>query len=187
MVSWTWWTGKASQGYPMARCFCMFLLCMAIGLISFSCVAEDAPVIKVNPVGQPLGLAKGNAIRYFLWYDKEGWHLRSDTGGRAHVFSGTISVVDGQIITISNFERMEAGAKKPNADLGSVNNAKNEISFRFKTSLKRDGFDFQLNDVAKEVRFKLLIDGKPAPERVLIGPASQPAPTELLVFPGHPD
>lgn len=160
--------------------FMTMLLLLPIG-------AAEEPVIKVNPVGEPNGLRKGNAVRYFLWYDAQGWHLRTDSGGAAHVFNGSIDIVGGKITSISDFENLEAGKKKKNEDRGYYNKEKNQITFKFTTSKKRDGFDFQVDDSAKEIRFKLLIDGKAVPERVLIGPASQPAPTEVLLLPAHPE
>jgi hypothetical protein len=155
-------------------------------LISLPLFAEDEPVIAVNPVGEPKGLTKGNAIRYFLWYDAKGWHLQTDTGGKRHVFNGTITVVGGKVTAIYGFENLEAGKKKKNTDLGVINKARNQITFKFATSKKRDGFSFQVDEAAKEIRFQLLIDGRLAPDRVLIGAASQPAPGEVLVLPAHP-
>lgn len=171
----------------MLKSFRLLLVCVAVALLSGPLHSQDEPVITVNPVGEPKALGKGNAVRYFLWYDAEGWHLRTDSGGKAHVFNGSISVVGGKVTAISDFENLEAGKKKKKADLGVINKAKNQITFKFTTSKKRDGFNFQVDDSAKEIRFKLLIDGKAAPQRVLIGPASQPAPAEVLSLPAHPE
>jgi len=170
----------------MLKSFRLPLMCVAVALLSVPLYSQVEPVITVNPVGEPEGLTKGNAVRYFLWYDAEGWHLRTDSGGKAHVFNGSVSVIGGKVTTISDFENLEAGKKKKKADVGVVNKAKDQITFKFTTSKKRDGFDFQVDDSAKEIRFTLLIDGAAAPQRVLIGPASQPAPTEMLLFPAHP-
>ena len=148
--------------------------------------AEDEPTIEVNAFGEPPALSKGNAIRYFLWYDAAGWHLQTDTAGKAHEFTGLIDVVGGKVTSISDFENLEAGKKKKKSDVGMVNQAKNQITFKFTTSKKRDGFDFQVDDSAKQIRLKLLIDGKASPDRVVIGAAGQPAPTEVLLLPAHP-
>jgi hypothetical protein len=171
----------------MVKSFGLSLLLVMITLPSLPIRAAEEPVITVNPVGEPNGLRKGNAVRYFLWYDAKGWHLRTDSGGAAHVFNGSVDIVGGKITAITDFENLEAGKKKKKADRGVYNKAKDQITFKFTTSKKRDGFDFQVDDSAKEIRFKLLIDGKAAPDRVLIGPASQPAPTEVLLLPAHPE
>jgi hypothetical protein len=166
----------------------LLLLSAATVFSSLSVLAQDEPVIKVNPVGEPKSLTRGNAVRYLVWYDAEGWHLRTDSGGKPHVFNGSINVVGGKVIAINQFENMEAAPKKKKrADLGVLNKAKNQITFKFTTSKKRDGFDFQLDESAKEIQLKLLIDGKPMPDRILIGPASQPAPAEVLLLPAHPE
>ena len=167
--------------------FCLPLAPFVAVLLSLPLFAEDGAVIVVNPVGEPRGLTQGNAVRYFLWCDAEGWHVRTDSGGKPHVFNGSLSVQGGKITAISDFENLEAGKRKKKADLGIVNNAKNQITFKFTTSKKRDGFDFQVDESAKEIRFHFLIDGKTAPHRVLIGPASQPAPTDVLILPAHPE
>lgn len=171
----------------MLKSFRRSLMCVVVALLSAPLFSQDKPVISVNPVGEPIGLAKGNAVRYFLWYDAEGWHLRTDSDGKAHVFNGSVSVIGGKVTAITDFENLEAGKKKRKADLGVVNKSKDRITFKFTTSKKRDGFDFQVDDAAKEIRFTLLIDGKAAPQRVLIGPASQPAPAEVVSFPAQPE
>jgi len=167
--------------------FCLSLTPVIVVLVSLPLFAQDGAIIVVNPVGEPRGLTQGNAVRYFLWCDAEGWHVRTDSGGKPHVFNGSLSVKGGKITAISDFENLEAGKRKKKADLGIVNNARNQITFKFTTSKKRDGFDFQVDESAKEIRFNFLIDGKTAPHRVLIGPASQPAPTDVLILPAHPE
>ena len=167
--------------------FCLSLTPVVVVLLSLPLFADDSAIIAVNPVGEPRGLTQGNAVRYFLWCDAEGWHVRTDSGGKPHVFNGSLSVKGGKITAISDFENLEAGKRKKKADLGIVNNARNQITFKFTTSKKRDGFDFQVDESAKEIRFNFLIDGKTAPHRVLIGPASQPAPSDVLILPAHPE
>jgi hypothetical protein len=149
--------------------------------------ADEGSPIAVNPVGRPDALTKGNAIRYFLWHDADGWHLRTDSNGKPHKFKGTITVVGGKVTEISDFEDLEAGRPRRKRDLGHLNEAENQVTFSFTTSVARDGFDFTVDGGAREIRFDLTIDGKPAPRRILIGAESQPAPTEDLVLPAHPE
>ena len=53
------------------------------------------------------------------------------------------------------------------------------------TKKERDGFSFQVDDSATEVHFRLLIDGKPQTNRILIGAVARPAPSEVLTFPAR--
>ena len=128
--------------------FCLFLTPVVVVLLSLPLFAQDGAIIVVNPVGEPRGLTQGNAVRYFLWCDAEGWHVRTDSGGKPHVFNGSLSVKGGKITAISDFENLEAGKRKKKTDLGIVNNARNQITFKFTTSKKRDGFDFQVDESA---------------------------------------
>jgi hypothetical protein len=162
------------------------LLLASVALLFCMSVAAVAQVIKVDPKGEPADLQKGNAIRYFVWFDDGAWHLRTDTAGKKHSFSGTVEIVGGKVTTISDFENLEGGKKKKKSDLGQLNQKQDEIAFKFTTSKKRDGFDFQVDGAAKQVRFKLLIDGKPAPERIFIGARAQPAPMDAFEFPAAP-
>src|SRR5688572_133068 len=130
----------------MVKCFRMSLLFFMITLLSLPIHAEDESVITVNPVGEPNGLRKGNAVRYFLWYDAKGWHLRTDSGGAAHVFNGSVNIIGGKVTAITDFENLEAGKKKKKVDRGVYNKDKDQITFKFTTSKKRDGFDFQVDD-----------------------------------------
>ncbi|MDX1947256.1 MAG: hypothetical protein SFU86_17780 [Pirellulaceae bacterium] len=162
--------------------------CVGFVLAASAVSAEDLPgkVIDVSPIGEPKNLVGGKAVRYFLWYDAEGWHLRTDSNGKANNFNGLIDVVGGKVTKISDFANLEAGKKKKKADLGIVNQAKNQITFKFTTSKKRDGFDFSVDDDAKEIRFKLMIEGEARGERVLIGAAGQPANSDVFSLPAHP-
>ena len=167
-------------------------LSVAAAMLTFACCTPavlfgDESVIDVNPSGRPKSIAKGQAVRYFLWHDSDGWHLQSDSGGRKHAFSGTVEVIGGKVTKISDFDNLEPERKKKNRDLGFLNEAKNEIKFKFATSKARDGFDFQVDESATQIRFRLLIDGKALPQRVLIGAESQPAPDEEFTLPAHPE
>src|SRR5688572_11836797 len=98
-------------------------------------IAAD-PAIKVDPTGEPDELRKGNAIRYFLWYDGTEWHLRTDTAGKKHTFTGTIEVVGGKVTSITDFENLESGKKKKKSDVGKLNQNQTQVAFEFVTSKK---------------------------------------------------
>ena len=134
-----------------------------------------------------ISLTKGNSIRYFVWHDAAGWHLRTDSNDKAHDFTGVIDVVGGKFAAVTGFENLESGKKKGKSDLGIVNKAKTQITFKFATKNKRDGFDFQVDEDAKQIRFKLMIDGKPTPQRVLLGASSSPAPSDVFLLKAKPE
>lgn len=164
------------------------LLCLCCASVAFT----QQTIIEVDATGVPDALSKGDGVHYFLWYDAEGWHLRTDSGGKAHVYTGLITVDGGKFSSVSDFENLEARPSKKkkknrDPDLGKVNSAKDEITFRFTTSKKHDGFDFQVDENAKSIRFKLMIDGKAVPERVILGAASSPAPSEVFSLPARPE
>lgn len=162
-----------------------FSIVLVVGFCALS--FADEPVIQVDPLGKPRALSKGQAIRYGLWFDAEGWHLRTDTGGKVHEFSGVIDTVGGKVKSIFDFDGLEPAGKKKTNDLGTLNNAKNQIRFKLRTGKGRDGFDFQVDDATTEIRFTLLIDGLPSPERVLIGLNGQPAPAKVFTLPAVPE
>jgi hypothetical protein len=178
--------------FDFLRAFLMrtqLLLLAAIFSSSFVAIAftADEEVIKVSPVGVPTDLAKGNTIRYFVWHDAAGWHLRTDSNDKAHDFTGVIDVVGGKFTAVTDFENLESGRKKGRSDTGILNKAKTQVTFKFTTSKRRDGFDFQVDEDAKQIRFKLMIDGKPTPKRVLLGAASSPAPADIFLLPAKPE
>lgn len=160
--------------------------CISLGFTIPTLTSADDPVIKVNPHGKPNALSKGDARRYGVWYDAEGWHLRTDTAGKKHEFTGLIDVIGGKVTAITNFDNLETGKKEQRSDSGMINETKDQISFKFHTGKKRDGFDFQVDGSAKEIRFTLLIDGQAYPDRILIGSASQPAPAKIFTLPANP-
>src|SRR5688500_6170441 len=104
----------------------MLMLVACLGMSSWA--AAEEPLIKVDPLGVPDTAGRGDGVNYFLWYDAEGWHLRTDAGGKPHVYTGLILVEGGKLTSISDFENLEAGRTKKKkrrpADIGVVNKAK---------------------------------------------------------------
>jgi hypothetical protein len=168
------------------RAFVPMMLLACVAWSPLALADDGSAVIDVNPTGRPKGIAKGRTAQFFVWHDAEGWHLQTHTAERRHVFTGTIEVMGGKVTKITNFENLE-GRKKIVRDLGLLNQAENEIQFRFATKGGRDGFDFQVDESAKQIRFRLLIDGQAAPRRVVIGARGQPSPNEVFMLPAHPE
>lgn len=81
---------------------------------------------------------------------------------------------------------LEAAPRRVNRDLGWLNEARNQIDFKFATSKRRDTFEFRVDPNATNIKFQIRINGKAMPQWILIGRQSQPAPKEVFVLPAHP-
>lgn len=149
-----------------------------------------AQVVEIKAYGRPAKAGKVKGPHYAVWFDEEGWHVRSETGGNPHRFEGTIEVEGGGKITkVLNFESFEATPRKKKgkiADSGRVADDDKRITFRTRSGGKGDTFGFHVSEGATKLRFRLQIDGDARPDRVLIGEGSQPAPSSEFELDAHP-
>src|SRR5262245_9347193 len=91
----------------MARSTLLLLLIAVLGLASASAQRRgrgrlerpDRPVSsnQLNPEGQPRNFKAGETHRYFVWHDREGWHLRTTTARQRHRFHGEVIAIEGLI------------------------------------------------------------------------------------------
>jgi len=160
-------------------------IAIPVALCLFTCSAL-AQVVDIKAYGRPRNTSK--FAHYEVWYDEEGWHVRSDTAGKSHLFAGGIEVVGGKVTKVTNFESLEAvnKKKKKRPDIGQVTDNNKKILFEMRTEEYGDGFTFQVTEGAKSIRFRLLIDGHTEPERIFIGGRSQPAPAATFELDAHP-
>jgi len=154
-------------------------------VISLSASTAFAQTVDIKAHGRPQKTPK--SAHYEVWHDSEGWHVLSDTAGKGHRFEGTIQVEGGKFFGVSNFESLERAKKGKRPDVGRVSDNKKQITFNFMTGEKADQFSFKVSADATTVKFRLLIDGNPTPERVFIGEGSQPAPGAVFDLPAHPE
>jgi len=111
--------------------------------------------------GMPAGLKAGLPDAYWVYFDDQGWHLRTTTDNPAvRKFGGQIFLAEGAMADVRAY-RVEAQdrLKKTSAQL---------IDFGFETIGEMDGVDFKFTG-SKCVQFKLLIDGKPKPTQIWLG------------------
>jgi len=143
-----------------------------------------ASVLPIDSGGRPvLGSKKAQGPRYLIWHADGKWHLRTRSSAEIFTFRGTITVRDGKVSKIENYEDLEGRkrGKKPQ-DVGKLNAMRDRIAFEFRTSTAEDGFDFTLGPNATALEFDLKIDDEPAPEKVFVGrKASNPPKGKFLL------
>jgi len=162
-------------------------LCLACGAIAQQPAAKakakkaKAQVEKIDPWGRPEGSIVDQAARYYVWYDDSGWHVRSTAKGQ-RTFHGTISVKDARIKSCVPIG-LKDGKQKGQPDAWRVNEKRTQLTFRFKTSTKSDGFDIDVEGDGT-IEFELAIDNEQKPQAIFVGenkrhpaksPFSQPA------------
>jgi hypothetical protein len=142
----------------MLRSACIVLL-IVLGLGSASGYQRTAQP-NLNPEGQPQALKIGATHRFYVWHDKDGWHLRTTTARDRHRFHGEVVADDGSIRELRTFQRERNDWVKaaPNGE---------KVFFDLSTDEGIDGFDFRSD--SQNLRFRLFMDGKERPELVFVG------------------
>ena len=170
------------------RCCSLFLL--AFALVGAMARSEEktsqgnASLLSINTSGRPvLGPKKAQGPRYLIWHSDGQWHLRTRASAETFTFRGTITVQEGKVARIENYEDLENKRRgKKVQDVGKLNAARDRIAFEFRTSFAEDGFDFTLGPGATALEFDLKIDDEPAPEKVYLGKkASNPPKGKFLL------
>lgn len=130
-----------------------------------SCVVHEGggagappPPGRLMAEGRPAFAAR-EAASYWIWHDRDGWHLRVTTAGARRQFRGTIESSGG---AISNFHptRLE-WRDRVAVEGGRV------IRFDLMAHGGIDGFDWRTTSGCNF--FDLYIDGSPQPTRVFVG------------------
>lgn len=122
--------------------------------------------------GQPKGLKAGGPDAFWVWLDKDGWHVRTTApASPVRQFTGRIWVSEGKIAD-TKFVRTEL--------LDRTRSGVNFVEFDFDTAGGIDGFDFKAPG-AKCVRFKLMYEGAPA-NRALVNIGEKQVHPERVIF-----
>jgi len=141
----------------------------------------------LSPVGKPEGFKKGLSSRYALWFDDDGWHVRTTSGEKGpHAFTGMIEVIGGKMtgMTIVGIE----AAKKKEADTGTWNPQKTVFKFALKTGAGHsDGFDLKVTDKSTALKFTLTAGGDEAPAKVFIGARGAHPKAATFYLPARPE
>lgn len=113
-----------------------------------------------SPIGRPSLYHIGAPEAYWIWHDKGGYHVRTTTPHRTHVFSGVVTLPSDKFSLIERF----GPAHKDDY----VRKVDNRIEFSFASDRNVDGFDLWAT-WPHEATFHLMIDGNTATNRVFIG------------------
>ncbi|HEX15568.1 MAG TPA: hypothetical protein ENF44_00380 [Deltaproteobacteria bacterium] len=139
------------------------LFAAGLGLLVFAsgALALEAFVAWGKPVG-------ATGVRYELWRDRGGWHLRWTGAGSFHHFFGKIWAPGGEVFLLRR-HRLERGDRVWREGRG--------IRFDALAVGGWDGFDFRWR--GKRLILDLEIDGRPCRRRIYIGadgvhPRTQP-------------
>jgi hypothetical protein len=177
--------------------FCVALLALGLVGLCVPCRSAESKkqssserdvketTFEVDPCGQPLKTINGP--RFYVWYDNGVWHVRTHTVSRRHEFTGVILLRGGKVARVSNFEGMEAHAKKANRDVGIVSDKGRKISFRLVTAGGEDGFDFRLSKAVTAVTFAFRFDGTEHPEVICVGSNCLTPPNATFTLPSNPE
>lgn len=141
--------------------------------------------------GKPMQLDNLNRRGLYIWRTGRAWHVVSAAQGQRHVFTGMVHVKDGKFTNVANFGNMEVGRvplmyRSHVSDIGTLNAARDTISFKFTTIGARDGFNFTVDDTATEIEFRVLRDGKPIPGEVFVGANGIRPPGAAFSLPANP-
>jgi hypothetical protein len=142
---------------------------------------DRAGILDVT--GRPEGLEPGRPVRYYVWFEKEGWRVRTTTAGKPHQFHGVIRIEGGQLEGVQIPKLDGVG---PASDRIVWNHTGTEIRFDFKTKGHIDGVNFRVTGPGARVHFSLLIDGQAHPERVFVGPKGVHPSVNPFTLPGRP-
>ena len=123
----------------------ILVLLTILGFASYAFAASSSTLD-----GRPTAFNPGGSTGYFIWQDKEGFHLRTTTPGVKHVFSGTINT-DG--VFVDTFGK-SAGID----DSFQVSGDRDKITFQFTNAGDTSGIDLHVKD-GTYVTFNLSMDG----------------------------
>jgi hypothetical protein len=124
----------------------------------------------IDPIGRPDGQIHDQTARFYVWFDRSGWHVRT-TAKQVRRFHGTVRLTDARIkscLAVGLKERQKAGS-----DAFRVNAARSELMFEFRTSTASDGFDLAVEGDEGEIEFELAIDEQKLPRSVFIGKSKE--------------
>ncbi|MDR3564878.1 MAG: hypothetical protein P4N59_26065 [Negativicutes bacterium] len=102
--------------------------------------------------GRPSEYRPGETRGYFIWFDRDGWNLRTASKSREHVYTGVIRT-NGEFVDVR-------GVREEHGDRIRLNHERDRISFQFETDPRdTDGIDFRVRD-GDRVNFDLYVDGE---------------------------
>jgi hypothetical protein len=149
--------------------------------------------------GRPT-FAEGTDLAYYVWHEGKTWKVRWTTMGRIRHFTGSVLAEGGKLkslkrIDVETERRVVYPGRQPQIVYGPygrphavggrapvVEEKKQDkiekegdstIVFSAITRNDIDGFDFNIDDNVKTLRFVLEIDGAPRPHNLVVGKENQ--------------
>src|SRR5262245_10234504 len=166
----------------------VFALLAAAALTAPAAGEEKHQLEDISPVGKPEGFKGGQSSRYAIWYDDEGWHVRSTAGAKGpHAFKGHLEIIGGKMVRLEPGAVEGKGAKKKEADQGTWNAQHTIFEFTLKTGAGHtDGFDLKVTDSAKTIKFNLAVGGDETPGKIFIGAKGEHPKGATFYLPAKP-
>lgn len=143
---------------------------------------------KLHVQGKPENYDVGKTVRYAVWHDDDGWHLRTTTAKKQHHFRGAIHVKPGKMLSIDLVKLEGKGANKDRFAIGPEGH---NILFDFATDEGEDGFDFKVGPEGKEITWLLEVGEnkgglKKDKERIFVGKKGEHPDENPFTTPAHP-
>jgi hypothetical protein len=168
----------------MSRRVTVGIAFFALGLVPVLLSADP-----INPVGFPKKGDGGGDGVFRIWYEGDSWHLRTSTENTAGkkdnllVFTGTVR--SDTKMTIEG-KKLEKGKGKTSDSFTPHADGKG-FDFQFKTYGATDQVDFKVTDKAKNLTFKLFLNGEKASTlRIAIGANSEHPEKSEFTLPAQP-
>lgn len=124
---------------------------------------KETPTLPMSTADdRPAGFQETSGPGFWIWRGpKDGWHVRTTTGGKEHSFRGEIAVTGGNaVMTDLRANRTELNDRVRGNPSGAA--------FEFKTAGFQDGIDFKI-EPGSCLDFELTLDGKAQPRKIYIG------------------
>ena len=119
---------------------------LAVAATALAFIAVGTALAKDPPraQGKPKDYKAGETVRYAVWHDDDGWHLRCTTAKKHHHFKGVVTIKGGEF---ENVKLVKAEVK----DRFRLGPKKHVIEFDFSTDEGEDGFDFHASKGAEGI------------------------------------
>ena len=140
--------------------------------------------MDIDPKGKPEGLEAGKTLRWYVWHNDNGWHVRTTTKTQKHNFHGKIEVIGGKFKQVSAAKLDDK--KGDRKDWWTLSSNNRVLTLDFKTEGGMDGFDFEVAGKADRLDFTLLIDKDDEPKRIYIGKSGEHPEMSSFELPANP-
>lgn len=130
----------------------LFSAFIALTLVTLFAFPGAALAWPGSTEGTPRAFDAGDSRGFFIWHNDNGWHIRTTTHGREHVFTAVIKT-DGRFVGVD-------GKKLENDDRVRLSPDRDTLHIRLETAGGADGVDFRVAG-GDRLTFNLFMDGRP--------------------------